>query len=404
MDVRDLTAAYQGGYTIPRRQTRYLVVHHAAALYPSATGEQDVASIARWHTAGRGWPGIGYHEVLAEQVNGGPLAAYVVSDPDLQRAHVLGHNDDSFGICAATNFGDRLPEEKWIVALAERLAAARRRYPQAQIIGHKERTVAGGATSCPGTRWHEWKPRLLRLVDSIGREQPAGPTPTHSSYTEYSGLYGTGRASVEQAVAFVVRRGSLYPHWSLREIFGHVHHYAAESGLNSDLLIAQIIHETSGKQPSGAWWPLSSWWAQRPRRNPAGIGVTGRTASRRPSSITRQVDGDTITTWAELPDGRWAEGISFPTWEHGIRAQVGRLILYTQGPGDTPARQRLAAYANRVRPLDQEAWGSVATLRALGAIHNPANLGKPRKRWKSGWAWNGEKYGAKIAATANELV
>jgi hypothetical protein len=164
------------------------------------------------------------------------------------------------------------------------------------------------------------------------------------------------------------------------------------------------VHETSGQQPSGAWWPLSSWWAQRPRRNPAGIGVTGATKPRRPTSLTRQVDGDTITTWAELPNGTWAEGISFPTWEHGIRAQVGRLVLYTLGAGDTKARQRLAAYANRVRPLDQEAWGSVATLKALGAVHNPANIGKPRKRWKAGWAWDGAEYGARIAAKANEML
>lgn len=94
---------FEGGFATPRARTDYIVVHHAAALYSSRDGLADVQAVADYHIKVRGWPGIGYHVALAEQWQDGPIAAYVLSDLNLQRAHVLNRNHQAIGICALTN-------------------------------------------------------------------------------------------------------------------------------------------------------------------------------------------------------------------------------------------------------------------------------------------------------------
>lgn len=66
---------------------------------------------------------------------------------------------------------------------------------------------------------------------------------------------------------------------------------ASVSGIDPLLASAQMILETAH---------LTSFWSQRPRRNPAGIGVTGQEG----------------------------EGVSFPGWGDAVDAHVGRLLAY----------------------------------------------------------------------------
>src|SRR5207244_11928999 len=83
----------------------------------------------------------------------------------------------------------------------------------------------------------------------------------------------------------------------------------ASVGMEPVMLLAQMIHEPGC---------LTSWWSQRPRRNPAGFGVTGRTSPNKP----------TTGAWA-LRDGTWVEGVSFPSWkDDSIPAHAGRLLAY----------------------------------------------------------------------------
>lgn len=254
------------------------------------------------------------------------------------------------------------------------------------------------ATADPA--WLHWPPGGFLLAEAVELEQTP---PATEDYSEFSGLFGAPRLTPDDAAEAVIRRGSLYTPGDVRVIAGYYWRYAAAVGLNPDLVWAQVIHETSERQPNGSWWPLSSWWARRPRRNGAGIGVTGKAQRARPASISRTADGATIGTWAQRGDGQWAEGLSFPSWEHACRAHLGRLLLYAQGMGGTADQQAMARWAHACRPLDTYLWGSVATLRALGAAHNPVNAGVPRARW-AGWAVPGDEYGAAIAHIANELV
>jgi hypothetical protein len=197
---------------------------------------------------------------------------------------------------------------------------------------------------------------------------------------------GVATLTAEDAAQGAARRGSAYGIDDLRIIAGYVWDGAASVGLNADLVWAQMLHETAN---------LSAWWCLRPRRNPAGIGVTGNTRRTRPASVARVAGGVTIGMWAIRDDGLWAEGLSFPTWEGAVRGHLGRLLLYVQGAGGDDDQRAMAAWARACRSLDIRLWGSATTLIALGAAHNVTGLG---------WASPGAAYGAGIAAVAGALA
>lgn len=188
LPTHNVQAEFQGGYTAKRGQTLYLAVHHAAALYRQPTGIEDVRAVATYHTKTRGWPGIGYHICLAEEINGGRIGRYNVSDLELVRAHVAWQNHIAVGVSCLTNFTG-LPEQKWVDALAEVLAELTRRYPDAIIVGHKE--IALGPTqspdhkdyrtACPGPRWVDWKGDLQAQVARL-LAPPKPPTPVAVRY------------------------------------------------------------------------------------------------------------------------------------------------------------------------------------------------------------------------------
>lgn len=121
-------------------------------------------------------------------------------------------------------------------------------------------------------------------------------------------------------------------------------------GLDPLLLIAQMVLETAN---------LTSFWSQRPRRNPAGIGVTG------------------------APD----VGVSFPSWSKAVRAHAGRLLAYALPRDEVDRAQRaLINEALTWRPLPADRRGVAPTLRGLAGT----------------WATDPE-YADKISRVANEI-
>ena len=125
---------------------------------------------------------------------------------------------------------------------------------------------------------------------------------------------------------------------------------ATEAGLDPLLVVSQMVLETGN---------LSSFWSQPPRRNPAGIGVTGEPG----------------------------KGLSFSSWDKAVRAHVGRLLAYAI-PKDqgTPAQRKLIAEALAVRPLPDNRRGCAPTLNGLAGT----------------WAAD-KKYAQKISRVANEI-
>ena len=145
----------------------------------------------------------------------------------------------------------------------------------------------------------------------------------------------------------------------------------AAVGLDAAIVLAQLIHETGS---------LTSWWSQRPRRNPAGIGVTGRTMAGQPRSLD----------WAKRDDGVWAEGVSFESWNGAaIPAHLGRLLAYAvTDAAANDAQRQLIEYAMLIRPLPASYRGVAPTITGLNGR----------------WAVPGKDYGQRIATVANRML
>lgn len=119
-------------------------------------------------------------------------------------------------------------------------------------------------------------------------------------------------------------------------------------GIDPLYALAQAVHETGN---------FTSWWSARPRRNPAGIGVTGAWKLLRPHA------GE----WARKGP-IWLEGVSFASWEHdGIPAHLGRLLAYALpvGAGDA-TQQEYIRRALLIRTLPASYRGIAKTWRDLG--------------------------------------
>ncbi len=126
------------------RRIEWIVVHCTATPEGRAV---SVADITRWHRE-RGWRTIGYHHVIG--LNGehwSPLPETQVGN------HARGANANGIGVVYVGGL-DRLakvakdtrtaPQK---VTLRRLLAELKARYPNAQIIGHRD--VPGTRKACP---------------------------------------------------------------------------------------------------------------------------------------------------------------------------------------------------------------------------------------------------------------
>lgn len=137
-----------------RQDTKYIVIHHTAG--PQNQDTQDI-----WDEhINEGFNGIGYHRVIKGD------GTIVQGRPDwAQGAHAQGVNYCSVGISLEGNFqaGDT-PTDAQIKSLNECIADYQDKYPDTQIIGHRD--VAGiigrpdYATACPGDKLYEMLPSL----------------------------------------------------------------------------------------------------------------------------------------------------------------------------------------------------------------------------------------------------
>jgi hypothetical protein len=173
-----------------------------------------------------------------------------------------------------------------------------------------------------------------------------------ASITLETSLLAAPRGTVQQAERYLLARPhGEYSEDDVRRIVRLYFETAASVGLDPLLVIAQLVLETGH---------LTSFWSQRPRRNPAGIGVTGAVG----------------------------EGLSFPDWDTAVRAHVGRSLAYALHDGaENPAQSQLIAEALSFRPLPAMYRGAVRKLGDLG--HGV-------------WAADNQ-YAAKLVQVANDV-
>lgn len=206
-------------------------------------------------------------------------------------------------------------------------------------------------------REHQW---LKRHVDELAQAEHnallrffhlTGPGPDPGAVTPDSKLLAAERAPAGRAEQYLLARPhGEYSEDDVRRIVGLYYTTAAAVGLDPLVAVAQMAEETGH---------LTSFWSQRPRRNLAGIGVTGKPG----------------------------EGLSFPDLATAVRAHTGRLLAYTLPSGaGTQAQVQLIGEALAFRPLRDDFRGAAPTLKGL--------VGR--------WAQD-PQYAVKVAGLANEI-
>lgn len=201
-------------------------------------------------------------------------------------------------------------------------------------------------------------------------ETPPEPTPIPDEGL----LLAPPSGSVEQAIAWFTPRAVGYTPYDVALIMNTYREWGDPSGLDWFLALAQCAHETGS---------LTSWWCQRPRRNPAGIGVTGKKVPGTP-------DNPPGPDWAwHEEEQMWREGLSFAEWaSESIPAHLGRLLAYALPIGaGTSYQQSLIDYALSRRPLPDELRGVARTIIDLNGR----------------WAYPGTEYGQRILDLARRM-
>jgi hypothetical protein len=230
--------------------------------------------------------------------------------------------------------------------------------PVEQMVGHavavlKERLgtfelqyqrFAGGISShrdynkpeCPGTAISEgyylnvlrrgWDRRRSGLTP--GEEEPETDT-MRAPITRDSPLLGPASGRRSQAVAFV--EAALPPSSEYTNdvdlIMSYYWQYAPPVGVDPFLAACQCIFETNA---------LRSYWAARPQRNPAGLGV------------------------------RQEGGLSFATWEAGVQAHIGQILAFALADHAANAAQRQMMQKNpRHTHIEAHLRGTAPTLAGL---------------------------------------
>lgn len=199
--------------------------------------------------------------------------------------------------------------------------------------------------------------------------QDPGPVPNDLGYL--LALHSGTRA---QAMRWLTRYASQYNEVDITTIVNAYARIGNAAGVDWFLALAQCAHETGS---------LTSWWCARPRRNPAGIAVTGQIRY-------QPEDQPPGRNWAwDASMGAWREGASFAAWDSdAIRAHLGRLLAYALPAGaETPYQQELIAYALGVRSLSASLRGVAATITDLNGR----------------WAVPGTEYGQRILSLASRM-
>lgn len=212
--------------------------------------------------------------------------------------------------------------------------------------------------------------RALAWYDSV-------PGSSIDPYTEFSRICSLPPTVPPEAIAAQIAPTNGYTAYDIESIVTYYWETCLIAGVNPLLAVSQMCHETGN---------LTSFWAARPQRNPAGIGVNGdHSPTPKPGYVYN------------TERGRYEAGISFATWEHdSVPAHVGRLLAYATKPAERTSDQvQLVELALSYRDLPLAMHGSAPILRQLGAALNPTG---------EGWADPGTDYGAKIAARANRFL
>jgi N-acetylmuramoyl-L-alanine amidase len=263
---------------------------------------------------------------LAEHIGTAFVARHLPRKDDVHRPGLLFLN--------STNMPALIPEIRRVSD-----------YPSAENEAQGE-AIAEGTCAFLGLAY-----RPAASVRGGGTPGGGGQGGGQSAVTAGSALLAAPRVRPAQAERYLLARPhGEYSDHDVTRIVGLYDTTARSVGLDPLLVIAQMTEETAH---------LSSFWSQRPRRNMAGIGITGAPGV----------------------------GLSFPDLKTAVRAHAGRLLAYAlPAATGTPAQLQLIDEALAFRPLPEHLRGAAPT------------LGKLAGTWASDL-----QYAVKVAGVANDI-
>lgn len=130
----------------PLGEVTHLVIHH------SATPGGNVEAFRREHKA-RGFDDIGYHAVICNGRGGADGMIEPGRSEQFQGAGVYRNNRGKLHVCLVGNFETAYPTDAQLETLGDLLDRWLDAYPKAAVVGHKEVTLPGHPTACPGRRF-----------------------------------------------------------------------------------------------------------------------------------------------------------------------------------------------------------------------------------------------------------
>ncbi len=191
------------------------------------------------------------------------------------------------------------------------------------ISGHRDYNKP----TCPGNAVTE---AFYISVLQNGWNDLIGAPPVPGPLTVNSPILGPATGTQEQAIAYIKAHlvaGSEYT-GDVERIVGYYWEYALPVGVDPFLAVVQCIFETDS---------LNSYWAGRPRRNPAGLGV------------------------------HEGEGLSFRDWNDSVQAHIGQLLAFALRDDQATQAQKLMMLKNpRFEHIPANLRGSAQKVLDLG--------------------------------------
>lgn len=136
MEIKEVELKFRNGM-VERTTTELIVIHHTASKT-----DLTVQEIHQLHlNQSENWKGIGYHYYINKKG-----IIYRGRPEKYSGSHALDYNSVSIGICLSGNFEEEDPNINQITSLIELLHYLRIKYPNAEILGHRDLN----ATACPG--------------------------------------------------------------------------------------------------------------------------------------------------------------------------------------------------------------------------------------------------------------
>jgi hypothetical protein len=186
-------------------------------------------------------------------------------------------------------------------------------------------------------------------------------------------ILGTASGTVAEAVRVLAPRAAAngYAYDDVVSIVKAYEQVGSSVGVDWFLAIAQMAHETGF---------MTSFWSARPQRNPAGLGVEGRSSTTDPNQ-----PGWVFNSQRNM----WEKGLSFASWEEeAIPAHIGRMLAYAlRDDQATPAQKAMIDKALAYRALPANLRGVAPTIVGLNGR----------------WAYPGTTYGQRILAVMLRL-